>query len=273
MMLNRYSKKNLDSMDCFGNVFKSVYPGHSAGPIILSSEGSPKSGSVPVADMPDDFVKLSNIDPDIIQSPRYAGSENFLGKPVPGYYHDDIYCTRQAAIALKDVNASLRRKGYTLVVYDGYRPQRAVNAFIAWSKEKHDNGAKSKYYPSLPKNKLVNLGYLAIKSGHSRGSTIDLSIIPSALELKPIVISHRKLNNGELIPFLDDNTVDMGAGFDLFHPVSHSDSTLITPEQAQMRALLRKEMEAHGFQGIKEEWWHFTLEHEPYPDTYFDFIP
>lgn len=230
-------------------------------------------GAVPVAHMPDDFVKLSYIDPDIIQSPRYAMSENFLGKPVPGYHHEDIYCTRQAAIALKDVNASLKRKGYTLVVYDAYRPQRAVNAFIVWSKEKHDETEKANYYPTLSKNKLFSLGYLATKSGHSRGSTIDLTLIPTDQALKPIVISHRELKDGERIPFLDDNTVDMGASFDLFHPVSHYDSTLITPEQARMRALLRKEMEAHGFHGIKEEWWHFTLEHEPYPDTYFDFIP
>ena len=221
--------------------------------------------------VPNDFVKLSDIVPNIIQSQRYSGSENFLARPVPGYHHRGIYCTRQMALALKKVDASLNKKGYALVVYDAYRPQRAVDAFIVWSKTKGDEAGKAKYYPSLPKNELFELGYLFGKSGHSRGSTIDLTIIPLKQKLKPITVTSRRLKNGEIIPFLDDNTVDMGSSFDLFHPVSHKKTNLITSQQAHMRELLNHAMQANGFMGLNEEWWHYTLRNEPYPDTYFNF--
>ena len=226
----------------------------------------------PITTMPNDFVKLSNVAPNIIQSQRYASSENFLGRPVPGYRQTGIYCTRQAAIALKKVSAALNKQGYALVVYDAYRPQRAVNAFVAWSKATGDQVGKSKYYPSISKNKLFDQGYLLEQSGHSRGSTIDLTIIPLNQALKSVVVSARHLKNGETIPFLDDNTVDMGSSFDLFHPVSHHGSLLITDEQTRMRTLLRETMKTYGFEEIEEEWWHYTLVHEPYPNTYFDFM-
>jgi D-alanyl-D-alanine dipeptidase len=221
--------------------------------------------------IPEGFVKLSDIAPDIIQNKRYASAENFLGRKVPGYHQSSIYCTRQAALALNKVNAALKEKGYALVVYDAYRPQRAVNAFLAWSKSKDDQLGKALYYPSLPKQTLFALGYLIEKSGHSRGSTIDLTLIELGKSLKPIHAQTRKLNNDEKIPYLDDNTVDMGSSFDLFHPVSHFNSSLITPEQQRHRRLLNKIMKTHGFVGVAEEWWHYTLINEPYPDTYFDF--
>lgn len=222
--------------------------------------------------MPNDFVKLRDVDPRIIESQRYAGSENFLGRPVSGYNQVGIYCTKQTALALKKVNSALRRKGYTLVVYDAYRPQRAVNAFVEWSKSKGDKAGKALYYPSIEKNKLFHLHYLLARSGHSRGSTVDLTIIPLKQDVKPITVSYRQLNNSETIPFLDDNTADMGSSFDLFHPVSHYSSQLITKKQAQMRELLHGTMETYGFTGVVEEWWHYTLANEPYPNTYFDFL-
>lgn len=225
--------------------------------------------TVPIT-IPNPFVKLSEVAPTIIQSPRYAGTENFLGRPVPGYHSKNLICTRQAAIALQEVNAELNQKGYTLVVYDAYRPQRAVNAFIEWTTNTTDHVAKSHYYPTIHKDELFSLGYLAEQSSHSRGSTFDVTLIPIKQHLKLITYSSRTLSNGEVIPFLDDNTVDMGSSFDLFHPASHHDSPIITAEQTRMRTLLRDEMRHHGFAEVKEEWWHYTLIKEPYPDTYFD---
>lgn len=222
--------------------------------------------------MPSEFTSLSAIDSDIIQNPRYTSAENFLGRPVPGYHSKEIYCTRQTALALKKVNAALHEQGYRLVVYDAYRPQRAVNAFIAWSKDSKDDSERAKYYPTLPKNQLFPLGYIREHSGHSRGSTVDLTIIPLSQSLKPITEIPRTLTNGETILFLDDNTTDMGTSFDLLHPASHPGSALITREQAQKRKLLSNTMFMYGFEGVDEEWWHYTLKNEPYPETYFDFI-
>ena len=220
----------------------------------------------------DPFIKLSSVAPDIIQSPHYATTQNFLGKQVPGYHSSELYCTREAALALKEVNVALNEKGYALVVYDAYRPQRAVNAFIDWSKDETDLVGQAHYYPTLPKSSLFTLGYLAEKSSHSRGSTFDLTLLPLRQNLKPMTFTVRTLQNGETIPFLDDNTVDMGSSFDLFHPVSNHNSPLITPEQAHMRNLLRHEMKQHRFKELKEEWWHYTLAQEPYPETYFDVV-
>lgn len=222
--------------------------------------------------MPADFVKLSSIDPSIIQSTRYFSKENFLGRPVPGYHMNEFYCTHQSATALKQVNTEMKKYGYLLVVYDAYRPQRAVNAFVAWRDEAADVLAKKKYYPSISKKEIFAHGYILAKSKHSCGSTFDLTIIPINHTVKPVKVSTRKLKNGETIPFLDDNTVDMGSSFDLFHPVSHHGSTLITPEQAKMRLLLKKTMQAHGFVGIPSEWWHYTLQNEPHPHAYFDWV-
>jgi D-alanyl-D-alanine dipeptidase len=215
------------------------------------------------------LVRLT--DPDIIQSHRYAHAENFLGRPVPGYEKmQSFYCTEKAARALRAVNQSVMQKGYRLVVYDAYRPQRAVNAFIAWSQDDKDHIKKSHYYPSIPKQQLFSLGYLAEKSSHSRGSTFDITLIPIHQTLKPITLHQRRLANGEHILFLDDNTVDMGSSFDLFHAVSHHDSPLITQAQAKMRSILRQAMHEYGFAELHEEWWHYTLVDEPYPNDYFD---
>ena len=237
----------------------------------VSSLGLASNGVV--SQMPNDFVKLSDIDPSIIQSIRYQSAENFLGRPVPGYRVPEAFMTKPAALALKNTNATLRKKGYALVVYDAYRPQRAANAFVAWSKTKGDEVSKAHYYPTLPKSRLFALGYLAKQSGHSRGSTVDVSLISLTKKLKHVTVHTRQLKNGETIPFLDDNTVDMGSSFDLFHAVSRPDSPWVTAEESRMRDLLSNTMTDHGFQGIKEEWWHFTLAKEPYPNTYFDFIP
>jgi len=222
--------------------------------------------------LPDNFVFLSTADSTIIESPRYCGADNFLGRKVPGYETPKIICTKEAAMALKKAHEELKALGYRLVVYDGYRPQRSVKAFMLWSKDLSDQGGKKLYYPTVDKGDVFKLGYVAEKSGHSRGSTFDLTIIPMDQDLKEITIAKRQLKNGEEIPFLDDGTTDMGSSFDLFHEVSHHDTPLITEEQTQKRELLRKIMKKNGFKDYQEEWWHYTLENEPYPDTYFDFV-
>lgn len=221
--------------------------------------------------MPNDFVNISDVDATIIQSHRYTVSENFLGRPVPGY-HAPIFCaTKPLADALKKVNADAKKLGYKLVIYDAYRPQRAVNTFVAWVNDEKDTLMKELYYPTLNKSQILKDGYIFEKSAHSRGSTVDVTLIPLEKSLKPIALTQRTLSNGETIPYLDDNTVDMGSSFDLFHPASHHDSPYITSAQTKMRQLLRSLMHTHGFDEIKEEWWHYTLHKEPYPNTYFDF--
>ena len=223
--------------------------------------------------LPSGFVYLTDVDPTVIESPRYYGVENFLGKPVPGYVTNRIICTEKSAQRLYLIHEDLKQQGYELVVYDGYRPQRAVDEFMRWSLDEPDQLAKAYYYPTIDKKDVFKLGYVAEKSSHSRGSTFDLTLINASETLKPITYATRELINGETIPFLDDNTVDMGASFDLFHEASHHGSKLVSDEALDMRNILRTTMRKYGFKDYQEEWWHYTLADEPYPDTYFDFVP
>lgn len=221
--------------------------------------------------LPGDFVFVTDIDPSIMESVRYATDQNFLGKRVEGYDLPKIIMTRAAAVQLKAINTELKGMGYTLVIYDAYRPQRAVDHFIRWADDANDEITKQFYYPTLGKQDLFN-GYLSKKSAHSRGSAVDVSIIETGKKLIPIKISKRQLESGEEISFLDDGTIDMGASFDLLHEASHHDSELINREQLERRNLLRSVMKKHGFKEYRREWWHYTLENEPYPDRYFGFV-
>lgn len=223
--------------------------------------------------LPSGFVFLSDIDPSIIENVRYATTENFLGRQVSGYTSNKIICTQEAAQHLNQVHHYFTERGYNLVVYDGYRPQRAVDEFKYWGRDHQDIRSKPHYYPTLSKEDLFTLGYLADKgSMHSRGSTFDLTLIKNDKSLKPIVPTRRVLLNGEEIPFLDDNTVDMGSSFDLFHKASHHDSPLVSATHNEMRDLLRAGMKQFGFAEYPEEWWHYCLKDEPHPETYFDFV-
>lgn len=217
------------------------------------------------------FVLLREIDLTIQQVVRYATSENFLGRPVEGYRVPEIVSTRSAAEALSRVQTDLQRMGYELVVYDGYRPQRAVDTFIAWSRNSTDQTAKDDYYPTIRKEDVFELGYLAKRSSHSRGSTFDLSVIPLGQKVHAIVRSSIQVGQ-ETLPFLDDGTLPMGTSFDLFHDASHHNSPLIDEITASHRNILRDAMIAQGFAPYAQEWWHYTLKQEPYPDTYFDFV-
>jgi D-alanyl-D-alanine dipeptidase len=222
------------------------------------------------------FIYLDEVDPTIRISPRYASSENFVGTSVDGYtIQDHIVLTKVAADALKQVQDAVKKDGYSLVVYDAYRPQRAVDHFMRWSKDTRDQAKKTQYYPSVNKADVFELGYVAERSGHSRGSTVDLTLIKDNDSLHDLVVKARKLENGETIEFLDDGTIDMGASFDLFDEASWYESKQIDPTCKAMRAYLRIMMKKHGFRSSEQEWWHFTLNNEPYPagqdSSYFNF--
>lgn len=219
------------------------------------------------------FVKLHDYVSNTIKIIRYATPKNFTGKVVPGYeYIKDIWCTREAALALQKVAHDLALKGYSLVVYDGYRPQRSVDSFSKWASS-DDESQKNNYYPYIDKEEIIPKGYIATKSSHSRGSTFDLSIIENGLSPHEIKETYIILSNNSKIPFLDDGTFHMGTSFDYFGEESWHDAANVPKQYLKNRSILRASMLQHGFQDFQKEWWHYTLKNEPYPDKYFDWIP
>jgi len=196
-----------------------------------------------------DFVYLKEIMPNLRSDLRYYGSNNFIGVPVDGYNQPKCLLTKEAAYALKKVQDELERLGFGLLIYDAYRPQRAVDHFIRWAEDENDTKMKIEFYPNIDKGDLFSLGYISAKSGHSRGSTVDLTIV--SLKTKQIL--------------------NMGSPYDLFDEISGVETSEISKNQRSLRSLLKRRMEKHGFKSYEKEWWHFTLENEPYPDTYFDF--
>ncbi len=225
----------------------------------------------PACHLPQDFVYVKDINPSIIESLRYYSKENFIGIQIDGYKANRVILTKQAAEALSNVQQELLKQGYSLVVYDAYRPQRAVDMFITWSQDLNDQVEKSKYYPRVDKSEVFQLGYVTKKSGHTRGSTVDLTIIKLNSVPHEVQIEKRYLTDGSQILFLNDGTIDMGSSFDLFDEASHHDTALVKPEFLKMRDYLREIMKKNGFYEYKKEWWHYTLKDEPFPNTYFDF--
>lgn len=195
------------------------------------------------------FVMLSEAVPDAILEIRYYSTYNFVGRRINGYEEPVAMLTKEAAEALKAVSDELITKGYRLKIYDAYRPQRAVTHFANWAKDLDDTKMKKYFYPDLDKSVLFKQGYIAHKSGHSRGSTVDLTLFDMNTEKE----------------------ADMGGTFDFFGELSHPDYKNITEEQYNNRMILREAMMKHGFKPLSTEWWHFTLKNEPYPDTYFNF--
>jgi len=223
--------------------------------------------------LPTEFTYLRQIDPTIIQEIRYYTFHNFVGHPIRGYYANECILTIKAAKALSNVQKQLLQKGFTLKVYDCYRPQKAVDEFYEWSQNHTDQKMKKEFYSDLEKDKLFDLGYIAEKSGHCRGSTVDLTIVqlppgkqkpykPGDL-LKPCFAPH-----GER--FLD-NSIDMGTGFDCFNTLANTDDPRIKGKPKENRAFLKKLMKSNGFVNLHLEWWHYTLSNEPFPETSFDF--
>jgi D-alanyl-D-alanine dipeptidase len=204
---------------------------------------------------------------------RYAGPNNFTGKPVPGYDAAECMLVRQAAEALKAVQADLRAKGLAVKVYDCYRPARAVASFVDWAKLPDDPEAKSVYYPNLDKAALFP-DYIATHSGHSRGATVDLTLVPldAEAELSPATEDAKPQactapQQGQA----PDGSLAMGTTFDCFDTKANVGAQRLGEEERKNRETLRAAMLAHGFTDYSPEWWHFTLAKEPYPDTYFDF--
>jgi D-alanyl-D-alanine dipeptidase len=217
--------------------------------------------------MPKDFVYLRDIAPSIQQDMRYAGRYNFTGKKVPGYDAPECVLVRQAADALKKVQADLEPKGLSLRVYDCYRPTQAVAAFVAWSKRPGTPQAKAAWYPNLKKTALFP-DYIATRSGHSRGATLDVTVAPiDAPDPHPQGVSCTAPQK----TYAPDGSLAMGTTFDCFDVKANTEASGLTPEEVKNRALLRDAMAARGFKTYPFEWWHFTFEPEPYPDTYFDF--
>ena len=203
--------------------------------------------------LPFGFVYLSDVAPTIVLDMRYANSDNFIGTPIEGYINPVAITTKEAAVALNNVQTDLQRFGLGLKIYDAYRPQRAVDHFVRWAKDLTDVRKQTEYYPKVAKEVLFQEGYIASKSGHSRGSTFDLTLVSID-------------NNG--VP----RELDMGSPFDFFDPKSGSEYADLTATQRANRLLLKTVMEKQGFKPYPKEWWHFTLKEEPYPDTYFNFV-
>ncbi|MGM9759643.1 MAG: M15 family metallopeptidase [Parabacteroides sp.] len=213
---------------------------------------------VPPEENSSEFVVLTDVVPDVILEIRYYGTYNFIGRSIPGYDEPIALLTRQAADSLKRVSDDLVQQGYRLKVFDGYRPQKAVDYFMEWAVEEGDTLMKPYFYPELDKSVLVPQEYVAERSGHTRGSTIDLTLFDMRTEKE----------------------VDMGCTYDYFGLASHPDVLPgqpvgayrpINQEQYDNRMILQKAMMAHGFKPYECEWWHFTLANDPFPDTYFTF--
>ena len=200
--------------------------------------------------LPKGFSYVSEIDATIKKELRYGTSNNFIGKPIDGYLKDSLIISTPAAKALKEIQTKLMLSGLSLKIFDAYRPQQAVDHFVRWAKVMNDTLMKQLYYPNVQKSELFTLGFIASKSGHTRGSTVDLSIV----DVKT------------------NKEVDMGSSYDFFGEKSHPFYKKITEAQMKNRMLLRTIMIKNGFIPYDNEWWHFTLKDEPYPTTYFNFL-
>lgn len=194
------------------------------------------------------FVDAATIVPDLIVDLRYAGSHNFVGRLIDGYLSPRCLLTRPAAAALASVAHDLKSRGLVLKVFDCYRPMRAVANFVRWARDLRDIAGKPEFYPDVDKRALFRDGYISSRSGHSRGSTVDLTLAQA-----------------------DGSELDMGTPFDFFSPRSWPSATNVSSAARANRALLAVAMQRGGYRPYAKEWWHFTLAHEPFPTTYFDF--
>jgi D-alanyl-D-alanine dipeptidase len=202
---------------------------------------------VQAQERPAAFVDAATVVPGLVVDMRYVGADNFVGRPIEGYEKPVCLLTRQAANALADVARDIGARGLKLKVFDCYRPKRAVAHFLRWAQAINDLKNKSGYYPDLDKRRLFADGYIAAHSGHSRGSTVDLTLVGTSGEL------------------------DMGTHFDFLSPRSNTSNPTVSAEAHRNRLMLAAAMSKHGFKPYGKEWWHFTLRGEPFPDTYFDF--
>lgn len=203
------------------------------------------------ATLPAGFTYIDEVIPGLKVDLRYVGSHNFVGRPVAGYEDARPVLSTPAANALARVQDELKPFGLGLLVFDAYRPQRAVDDFVKWAADTADTRTQAEFYPEVEKRNLFKEDYIAKRSGHSRGSTVDLTLV--------------SLDSGEQL--------DMGSAFDFFGVESWPEHPGLTPQQRANRLLLRTLMLKHGFKPYPKEWWHFTLDNEPFPQDYFDFLP
>lgn len=237
----------------------------------IATVATPRADAQPTAQP--DFVSLADIDPSILRDIRYFTPHNFTGDPVDGYLSPMCILARPAAEALHRAQQEFLEQGYTLKVYDCYRPQRAVDDFVAWAEDLADQRMKAEFYPQVDKTQLFADGYIADKSGHTRGSTMDLTLVPLPAE------ETRPYQPGE--PLIDctapqtyrfpDNSLDMGTGYDCFDTLAHTLDPRVEGDQLKNRLLLKDGLEKQGLVNYENEWWHYTFKPEAYPDTYFDF--
>ena len=229
--------------------------------VAISCSSSPAPEETKAENNSSDFVVIADVAPDVIQEIRYYSTYNFVGTRIDGYLEPIALLTRRAADSLRAVSDDVKAMGYRLKIYDAYRPQMAVDHFLRWGSDLADTAMKRYFYPNVDKSRLFELEYIAEKSGHSRGSTVDLTLFDMAA----------------------GKELDMGGTFDWFGRESHPDcggnpetqeyrvNDTITATQFANRMILRYAMLRHGFKPYNKEWWHFTLKDEPYPDTYFTF--
>lgn len=196
------------------------------------------------------FVLINHMDPSLLFDIRYFGTNNFLGEKVDGYEAPHCYLAKEAAGALKRAQKEALKSGLTLKIFDCYRPQMGVDHFVRWAKDSSNNIMKKYYYPNIDKKDLFKLGYIASKSSHSRGSTIDLTL--------------SNLKTGK--------ELDMGTSYDFFSPRSHTLSEAISKKQMKNRMTLKNIMELANFKNYSKEWWHYSLNNEPYPETYYNYL-
>jgi zinc D-Ala-D-Ala dipeptidase len=227
----------------------------------------------PTKTRPADIVDLKAVAPSVIICLRYVGRHNFIGRTAPGYTANKCLLTRPAAQALALVQQKLSELGLSLMVYDCYRPQTAVDYFVKWAADSSDTVMKREFYPRVKKDELLKEGYVASPSTHSRGSTVDLTLVAlprtevdDYIPGRPLVPCDEPASRR-----FHDGSLDMGTGFDCFDPRAQLNASGLTGRQRANRMLLTTLMNQAGFAGYRYEWWHFTLRHEPHPNTYFDF--
>jgi len=223
--------------------------------------------------LPEGFVHLRAVDPTIVQEMRYYGPHNFIGRPIDGYHAPECILTRPAAEALVKVHREAQASGLLVKVFDCYRPQMAVDHFIRWSKDVADQTMKTAFYPNVDKADFFTLGYVAEKSGHSRGSTVDVTLVPADARAPQTYVPGRTTLVDCRAGYTErfrDNGLDFGTDYDCFDPASHPDSAAVSTVARHNRAMLAELMGKHGFKPLPEEWWHFTLRDEPFPQTFFN---
>lgn len=209
-----------------------------------------KEEAVPCSLDKSGFVLLTDVIPDALLEIRYYSTLNFVGERIDSYEAPVAYLTKETARALKKASDDLKKQGYIIEIFDAYRPQSAVDHFKRWAKDPDATQMKPYFYPNVDKSELISLGYISGKSSHSRGAAVDLTIVD----------------------MMSGQELDMGSAFDFFGEISHSEHTEgLTEAQINNRRILRKAMTENGFEPMPEEWWHFSLANEPYPNTYFDF--